>query len=245
MDQTTAHSGTLLSHRLSNERRLEPSGRMILTPRTAARRPLGRGPPDAAGPAAGGRVGPAPRRPGSSLRAAGWRSCVAGADSRSPSSPACSAYPRRRCTAGKRPAGRSPSEPVRRTHCRCCTRKSRNARLSDPARSWPERRGRRAVRPRLAHSRRAAPVRILAGYSRDRDSSVQVSAATLLASQLRRRPAWVSRLFGVQDQPERLRSAKSGKPATTHMNDCTSIRSRAPRGRSRSRSRLLRVSSRS
>ena len=80
MDQTTAHSGTLLSHRLSNERRLEPSGRMILTPRTAARRPLGRGPPDAAGPAAGGRVGPAPRRPGSSLRAAVWRSCVAGAD---------------------------------------------------------------------------------------------------------------------------------------------------------------------
>ena len=29
----------------------------------------GRGPPDAAGPAAGGRVGPAPRRPGSSLTA--------------------------------------------------------------------------------------------------------------------------------------------------------------------------------
>ena len=79
--------------------------------------------------------------------AAGWRSCAAGADSRSPSSPACSAYPRRRCTAGKRPAGRSPSEPVRRTPCRCCTGKSRNARLSDPARSWPERRGRRAVRP--------------------------------------------------------------------------------------------------
>ena len=49
------------------------------------------------------RGGPAPRRPGSSLRAAGWRSCAAGADSRSPSSPACSAYPRRRCTAGKRP----------------------------------------------------------------------------------------------------------------------------------------------
>ena len=105
-------------------------------------------PPDAAGPAAGGRVGPAPRRPGSSLRAAGWRSCATRADSRSPSSPACSAYPRRRCTAGKRPAGRSPSEPVRRTPCRCCTWKSRNARLSDPARSWPERRGRRAVRPR-------------------------------------------------------------------------------------------------
>ena len=102
-----------------------------LDPRTAARRPLGRRPPDAAGPAAGGRVGPAPRRPGSSLRAAGWRSCAAGADSRSPSSPACSAYPRRRCTAGKRPAGRSPSEPVRRTPCRCCTGKSRNARLSD------------------------------------------------------------------------------------------------------------------
>ena len=93
------------------------------------------------------RVGPAPRRPGSSLRAAGWRSCAAGADSRSPSSPACSAYPRRRCTAGKRPAGRSPSEPVRRTHCRCCTGQSRNARLSDPARSWPERRGRRAIPP--------------------------------------------------------------------------------------------------
>ena len=43
--------------------------------------------------------------------------------------------------------GRSPSEPVRRTPCRCCTGKSRNARLSDPARSWPERRGRRAIPP--------------------------------------------------------------------------------------------------
>ena len=124
-----------------------PSSRPRAWLETAVAR-AGRGPPDAAGPAAGGRVGPAPRRPGSSLRAAGWRSCAAGADSRSPSSPACSAYPRRRCTAGKRPAGRSPSEPVRRTHCRCCTGKSRNARLSDPARSWPERRGRRAVRPR-------------------------------------------------------------------------------------------------
>ena len=122
----------------------------ISTRRTAARRPLGRGPPDAAGPAAGGRVGPASRRPGSSLRAAGWRSCATRADSRSPSSPACSAFPRRRCTAGKRPAGRSPSEPVRRTHCRCCSGNSRNARLSDPARSWPERRGRRAVRPPTA-----------------------------------------------------------------------------------------------
>ena len=81
------------------------------------------------GPAAGGRVGPAPRRPGSSLRPAGWRSYATRADSRSPSSPACSAYPRRRCTAGKRPAGRSPSEPVRRTPCRCCTGQSRNARL--------------------------------------------------------------------------------------------------------------------
>ena len=116
------------------------SSASISTRRTAARRPLGRRPPDAAGPAAGG-------RPGSSLRAAGWRSCAARADSRSPSSPACSAYPRRRCTAGKRPAGRSPSEPVRRTPCRCCTGKSRNARLSDPARSWPERRGRRAIPP--------------------------------------------------------------------------------------------------
>jgi hypothetical protein len=81
-------------------RRPRTSSASISTRRTAARRPLGRGPPDAAGPAAGGRVGPAPRRPGSSLRAAGWRSCAAGADSRSPSSPACSAYPRRRCTAG-------------------------------------------------------------------------------------------------------------------------------------------------
>ena len=136
------------------------SSASISTRRTAARRPLGRGPPDAAGPAAGGRVGPAPRRPGSSLRAAGWRSCANRADSRSPSSPACSAYPRRRCTAGKRPAGRSPSEPVRRTHCRCCTGKSRNARLSDPARSWPERRGRRAVRPRPAQPAQRGPARV-------------------------------------------------------------------------------------
>lgn len=36
-----------------------------------------------------------------------------------------------------------------------------------------------------------------------------------------------------------------GHPATTHMNDCTSIRSRAPRDRSRSSSRLLRINSRS
>ncbi len=35
------------------------------------------------------------------------------------------------CAAGKRPAGRSPSEPVRRTPCKCCTGKSRNARPSD------------------------------------------------------------------------------------------------------------------
>ena len=110
------------------------SSASLSTRRTAARRPPGRGPPDAGGLAAGGCGGPAPRRPGSSLRAAGWQSCAAGADSRSPSSPACSAYPGRRCTAGKRPAGRSPSEPVRRTPCRCCTGKSRNARLSDPAR---------------------------------------------------------------------------------------------------------------
>ena len=105
------------------------SSASISTRRTAARRPPGRASPAAAGPAEGGRVGPAARRPGSSLRPAGWRSYATRADSRSLSSPACSAYPRRRCTAGKRPAGRSPSEPVRRTHCRCCTGQSRNARL--------------------------------------------------------------------------------------------------------------------
>ena len=109
--------------------------------------PLGRRPPAAAGPAAGG-----PRRTGAppsgfqptarrvaELRHPGGFSV--------PEFPVCSAYPRRRCTAGKRPAGRSPSEPVRRTPCRCCTGNSRNARLSDPARSWPERRGRRAIPP--------------------------------------------------------------------------------------------------
>ena len=129
------------------------------------------------------RGGPAPRRPGSSLRAAGWRSCAAGADSRSPSSPACSAYPRRRCTAGKRPAGRSPSEPVRRTPCRCCTGKSRNARLSDnPARSWPERRGRRAVRPRESYVRTRAQVIGRRGGARGPRRSTSAGAASSPAS---------------------------------------------------------------
>ena len=74
------------------------------TRRTAARRPLGRGPPDAAD-AAGGRVGPAPRRPASSLRAAGSRSSATRADSRSPSSQPCAAYPQHPHDLGQRSGG--------------------------------------------------------------------------------------------------------------------------------------------
>ena len=122
----------------------------ISTRRTAARRPLGRGPPDAAGPAAG-----RPRRTGvpppgfqptgrrvAELRHQGRFSVPEFAGLLRVS--ASTVY---RWEAARGP---SPSEPVRRTHCRCCTGNSRNARLSDPARSWPERRGRRAVRPPTA-----------------------------------------------------------------------------------------------
>ena len=67
---------------------------------------------------------------------------------------------------GSGPRTARPSEPVRRTPCRCCTGKSRNARLSDPAR------GRSAVADApSAPSRRNKPS--------DRSSSVppQVTAA--------------------------------------------------------------------
>ena len=97
---------------------------------TGRRRPRRGRPRRTGAPAAGGRVGPAPRRPG--FQPTARRGGGATPPGRSLGPRVRRPAPRIRVDGvplGKRPAGCSPSEPVRRTRCRCCTGQSRNARL--------------------------------------------------------------------------------------------------------------------